>query len=188
MQDGIPSVPEARAILEEFTASPNLRKHAQAVAAAMRAYADSFGEPPARWEVVGLLHDFDYEKFPTLSEHPFRGAEILRSCGASDELIKDIFAHAPHTKQPRDTLLRKAIFACDELAGFIVAVALVQPHKKLSEVTVGRVLKKLRQTRFAAGVSREDIERGAIELGASLPEHVGTVLAALQGTAAELGL
>jgi predicted hydrolase (HD superfamily) len=134
------------------------------------------------------LHDFDYEKFPALSDHPFRGAEILRARGASEELIKDIFAHAPHTGQLQDTQLRKAIFACDELAGFIVAVALVQPNKKLAEVTVERVLKKLRQASFAAGVSREDIERGAFELGAGLPEHVGTVLAALQGTAAELGL
>lgn len=188
MQSGIPSVAEAKHLLEEFTTSPNLRKHAHAVAAAMRAYAEKFGESPERWEVVGLLHDFDYEKFPTLSEHPFRGAEILRARRASEELIKDIFAHAPHTGQPRDTQLRKAIFACDELAGFVVAVALVQPNKKLSEVAVDSVLKKLRQKGFAAGVSREDIDRGASELGIPLPEHVGIVLTALQSSAATLGL
>ncbi|TSC62928.1 MAG: metal dependent phosphohydrolase [Parcubacteria group bacterium Gr01-1014_106] len=188
MEHGIPSVAEARAILEEFTSSPNLRTHAHAVAAGMRAYAEKYGESPDRWEIVGLLHDFDYEKFPTLEDHPFRGAEILRSRGVGEDVIQDIFAHAPHTGQERDTPLRKAIFACDELAGFIVAVALVQPTKKLSEVTVERVLKKLRQKGFAAAVSREDIERGAAELRVSLPEHVHTVLTALQRTAPELGL
>lgn len=188
MQNGIPSVEEARALLEEFTTSPNLRKHARAVAAVMRAYAEKFGESPERWGVVGLLHDFDYEKFPTLTDHPFRGADILRERGASEELVKDIFAHAPHTGQPRDTSLRKAIFACDELAGFIVAVALVQPNRKLAEVSIESVLKKLRQKGFAAGVSREDIERGAVELGSPLSEHVRVVLTALQGAATELGL
>ncbi|MDP3685215.1 MAG: HDIG domain-containing protein [bacterium] len=188
MQDGIPSLLEAHALLDEFTTSPNLRKHARAVAAAMRAYAEKFGEPPERWETVGLLHDFDYEKFPALSDHPFRGADILRSRGVSEELVKDIFAHAPHTGQLRDTPLRKAIFACDELSGFIVAVALVQPNKRLAEVTVESVLKKLKQKSFAAGVSREDIERGAVELGLSLPEHIRVVLTALQGAAIDLGL
>lgn len=188
MTNGIPSVAEAKHLLEEFTASPNLRKHAHAVAAGMRAYAEKFGESSDRWAMVGLLHDFDYEKFPTLKDHPFRGAEILRSRGVSDEVIADIFAHAPHTGQERDTPLRKAIFACDELAGFIVAVALVQPNKKLAEVTVESVLKKLRQKGFAAGVSREDIELGAAELGVPLSDHVHTVLAALQGAATELGL
>lgn len=188
MEEGIPSLAEARSILEEWTTSANLRKHARAVAAAMQAYAEKFGESPDRWEIVGLLHDFDYEKFPALSEHPFRGGEILRSRGVREEIVRDIFAHAPHTGQPRDTPLRKAIFACDELAGFLVAVALVQPHKTLAEVTAERVLKKLRQKTFAAGVSREDIERGAAELGIPLPEHVETVLTALQRSAADLGL
>lgn len=188
MDDGIPSVAGAKHLLEEFTASPNLRKHAHAVAAGMRVYAETFGESSDRWAIVGLLHDFDYEKFPDSKDHPFRGAEILRSRGVSEDVITDILAHAPHTGQKRDTPLRKAIFACDELAGFIVAVALVQPNKKLSEVTRESVLKKLRQKGFAAGVSREDIELGAAELGISLSDHVQTMLTAMQGAATELGL
>lgn len=188
MQSGIPSRAEARALLEEFTKSPNLLKHAHAVAAAMRAYAAKYGEDPERWEIVGLLHDFDYERNPTLDEHPRKGALILRARGVSDEIVRDIFAHAPHTGQPRDTWLRKAIFACDELAGFLVAVALVQPNKKLAAVTVESTLKKLKQKGFAANVSREDIEAGARELGVSLSEHVRTVLTAMREVAGALGL
>lgn len=188
MMGGIPSPAEARTILEEFTKSPNLLKHARAVGAAMRAYATKYGEDASRWETVGLLHDFDYERYQDLAEHPFKGAEILRARGVNDDVIKDIFAHAPHTGQLRDSRLRKAIFACDELAGFIVAVALVQPGKKLADVTVEGVVKKLKQRSFAAKVSRADIEEGARELGVTLPEHVGTVLQALQGIAGELGL
>lgn len=186
--DSIPTPNEARDILHEFTTSLNLRRHAYAVGAAMRSCAAKFGEQSERWEAVGLLHDFDYQKYPTLDEHPFKGAEILRLRGVDEEFIRDIFAHAPHTGQPRDTLLRKAIFAGDELCGFLVAVALVQPNRKLAEVTVGGVLKKLAQKGFAARVSRADIVLGAAELEVSLPEHVGTVLAALQKIAGELGL
>lgn len=188
MEQGIPTPAEARAILHEFTQSSNLRKHAEAVAAAMRAYAEKYAADPDRWEVVGLLHDFDYERYPALTDHPFRGAEILRGRGVSEEVIRDIFAHAPHTGQPRDTLLRKAIFACDELTGFIVAVALVQPTKSLREVTVEKVGRKLKEKSFAAKVSREDIMQGAEELGLSLPEHVATVFEAMQRIAPVLGL
>lgn len=184
----IPSPAEARALLSEFTKSENLRKHAAAVGAAMRAYAAKYEEDPNRWEIVGILHDFDYQQHPSLEEHPFKGAEILRRRGISEELIRDIFAHAPHTGQPRDTMLRRAIFAVDELCGFIVAVALVQPNRKLSAVTGDSVLKKLRSKGFAAKVSREDIQKGAAELGIPRDEHVRTVLAALQGVAGELGL
>lgn len=184
----VPSSAEARSILHEFTQSPNLRKHAEAVAAAMRAYAERWSEDADRWEAVGLLHDFDYERYPTLEEHPFKGSEILRSRGVDEEFIRDILAHAPHTNQPRDTRLRKAVFACDEVAGFIVAVALVTPHTKLSEVTVDKILKKLREKRFAANVSREDIQKGAEALGFPLSEHVGYVLSALRVVADRLGL
>lgn len=184
----VPTLVESRGILHEFTSSTNLRRHAYAVGAAMRAYAAKVGEKSERWEAVGLLHDFDYEKYPTLDEHPFKGADILRLRGVDEEFIRDIFAHAPHTGQPRDTLLRKAIFACDELCGFLVAVALVQPNRKLAEVTVDGVLKKIAQKGFAARVSRADIVLGAKELKLSLPEHVETVLAALQKIAGELGL
>lgn len=184
----IPTPDQARDILREFTQSPNLRRHAIAVGAAMRAYATKYGEDGARWEAVGLLHDFDYERYPKTTEHPFEGAKILRERGIAEEIIQDIFAHAPHTGQPRDTLLRKAIFACDELTGFITAVALVQPSKKLSHVTTERVVKKLKSKGFAAAVSRADIEEGAHDLGISLSEHVSIVLGSLQGIAGTLGL
>ncbi len=184
----IPTPDEAKEILHEFTQSPNLRRHAMAVGRAMRIYATRYGEDSDRWEVVGLLHDFDYERYPSTAEHPFQGAKILRERGIAEEIIQDIFAHAPHTGQPRDTMLRKAIFACDELTGFITAVALVQPSKKLSEVTTERVVKKLKSKGFAAAVSRADIEEGARDLGVSLPEHVSIVLGALQGIAETLGL
>ncbi len=189
MADGrIPSAAEAKVWLHEFTASPNLRKHAEAVGAAMRAYATQAGEDPDHWQAVGLLHDFDYERYPSLEDHPFKGAEILRARGVSETFIQDIFAHAPHTGQARDTRLRKAIFACDELCGFLVAVALVQPSKKLAEATVESVVKKLKSKGFAAKVSREDIAKGAAELGVPLEAHIATVLRALQSIAAELGL
>lgn len=184
----IPTLDGARAILHEFTSRPNLRKHAEAVGAAMRAYAERYAEDADRWQVVGLLHDFDYERYQELDQHPFQGAEILRSKGVDEELIRDIFAHAPHTGQPRDTRLRQAIFAVDELCGFLVACALVTPSKKLAEVTVEGVLKKLRQKGFAEKVSREDITGGAAELGVTLNDHVQTVLTALQQRASTLGL
>lgn len=184
----VPTPAEAREILHEFTQSPNLRKHAVAVGAAMRAYAAKYQEDAGRWEAVGLLHDFDYEKYPSLEEHPFKGAEILRARGVDEEFIKDIFAHAPHTGQPRDTPLRKSIFACDELCGFLVACALVTPKKNLAEVTVDSVLKKLKSKSFAEKVSREDITRGAEKLGLPLAEHARIVLGALQGIAPTLGL
>ncbi len=186
--NAIPTIAEAREILHEFTLSANLRKHAEAVGASMRAYAERFGEDPARWEAVGLLHDFDYERFPALEDHPFRGGEILRSRGVDEDVVRDIFAHAPHTGQPRDTRLRKTIFACDELCGFMVAVALVQPNKALAHVTIERVLKKLKEKSFAAKVSRDDIFQGAADLGVSLDEHVRVVLGALQQQATALGL
>lgn len=184
----IPSPEQARSILNEFTQSPGLRKHAEAVGAAMRWYADVYGEDHDRWQTVGLLHDFDYERYPALTDHPFKGAEILRGRGVDEEVIKDIFAHAPHTKQPRDTRLRKAIFACDELSGFIVAVALVMPTRKLAEVTADSVLRKLKTKGFAAKVSRTEIEEGAAELGLPLADHVRNVLTALQEVAERLGL
>ncbi len=184
----IPHPEQARAILHEFTASPNLRKHGEAVGAAMRWYAEKLKGDADRWQAVGLLHDFDYEKYPTLEEHPFKGAEILRGRGVDEEFIMDIFAHAPHTKQPRDSSLRKAIFACDELCGFLVACALVTPAKKLAEVTPEGGLKKLKSKGFAAKVSREDIHQGAAELGIPLAEHVANVLCALKAAAGRLGL
>lgn len=179
---------EAMAILREFTTSPNLISHALAVEAAMRAYARRFGEDEELWGVVGLLHDFDYEKYPSLEDHPFKGAEILRERGVDEEIIGGVLAHAPHTGEPHETLLKKTIFAVDELTGLIVAVALVRPDKKLATVKVKSVRKKMKDKGFAAAVSRDDIVCGAEGLGVELGEHIGIVVAAMQGISDDLGL
>ncbi len=179
---------EALEILTEFTKNTNLLKHAFAVEAAMRTYAERFGEDKEQWGIVGLLHDFDYEQHPTAEEHPVKGAAILRDRGVPEEIVCGILAHAPHTGEPRDTPIKRTIFAVDELAGFIIAVALVRPNKLLAEVTVESVLKKLKTASFAANVNRDDIALGAKELGIPLAEHVQVVLMALQGLHNILGL
>lgn len=183
-----PSRDEAQAILEEWTANENLRKHAYAVEAAMRAYAEKLGGDVAKWGTVGLLHDFDYERYPSLEDHPRRGADHLGQLGFDAELVEAVLAHAEHTGVRRDTLLKKAVFAVDELTGLIVAVALVRPSKKLADVSVESVLKKWNDRRFAAGADRRLIEQGAAELGVSLEDHIRTVLDAMKGVAERLGL
>lgn len=183
-----PTVEEAHEILNQWTKNKNLRKHGWAVAAAMRAYAEKLGADPDRWEAVGLLHDFDYEKYPDLADHPFKGVEWLREQGYDEELAQGVLAHAEHTNTPRDSLMKKVIYAVDELTGLIIAVALVRPSKKLADVTVESVKKKWNEKQFAAGVDRKMIERGAEELGVSLEEHIATVLAAMQSISDKLGL
>jgi putative nucleotidyltransferase with HDIG domain len=183
-----PSRDEAHRLLCAWVPDRNLRKHAYAVEAAMVAYAEMFGEDPDRWGVVGLLHDFDYERYPDRKDHPFRGAEYLLELGYDDELVEAVLAHADHAGIERDTPLKLAIFAVDELTGLIVAVALVRPSRKLKDVDVESVLKKWSEKRFAAGVDREMIERGAEGLGVSLDEHIRIVLDAMKGIADELGL
>lgn len=182
------TIQEAQDILREYTKSPNLIKHAQAVSAVMRFYAEKFREDQEWWSITGLLHDFDYEVHPTLEEHPQKGSAILRERGVHEEIVRAILSHAPHTGEPRDTLMKKTLFAADELSGFIVAVALVQPDKKLASVQVESVLKKLKVPSFAAKVNREEIRQGAQELGVALHEHVRNILTALQGVHGELGL
>ncbi|MGD1000648.1 MAG: HDIG domain-containing metalloprotein [Candidatus Brocadiia bacterium] len=186
--DTWPTRSQAEAILEDWTKNQNLRKHAYAVEAAMRAYAARFGQDPEKWGAVGLLHDFDYEKFPSLSSHPMEGAAYLRQQGFSDELVQAILAHADHAGVVRDSLLKKAIYAVDELTGLITAAALVRPSKKLAEVEVKTVMKKWKEKSFAAGVNRQTVEQGSRELGVPLEEHVGIVLKAMQGVSAQLGL
>jgi predicted hydrolase (HD superfamily) len=177
-------------LLREWTTNKNLIKHGLAVEAAMRFYAEYFGEGDAAdtWGVVGLLHDFDYERYPSLEDHPYKGQAILEQEGFSSEIRRGIMAHAPHTGTTRETLMEKTVFAVDELTGFIVAVALVRPSKKLADVDVAAVLKKMKQPGFAKAVSREDIELGAKELGLTLEEHIEHVLTAMQEIAGELGL
>lgn len=179
---------EALVLLSEFTKNPSLIKHMLSVEAAMRAYARQYGEPEEWWGIAGLLHDFDYERFPSLTDHPFRGAEILRQKGYPEDLIHTILAHAPHTGEPRDTLAKKVLYAVDELCGFIVAVALVKPHRSLAEVDVASIQRKMKTPAFARQVKREEIIQGAQELGISLDTHIETVLHALQLISSDLGL
>ncbi len=186
-----PTREEAWELLTEYTQSPSLINHALAVEAGMRAYARRFGEDEEKWGIVGLIHDFEYEQYPDLGPggHPFKGSEILREKGWPEELIRGVQAHAPDlTGVTLDSNMEKAIFATDELTGLIVAVALVRPSKSILDVKVSSVRKKWKDRAFASGVKREDVEQGAELLGVPLSEHIGIVLAAMQGIADELGL
>jgi putative nucleotidyltransferase with HDIG domain len=179
---------DAIEILHEYTQNENLRKHAYAVEAAMRAYAQKFGEDEEKWGIVGLLHDFDYEKYPTPEEHPAKGAEVLAEKGYPEDVIYAIKSHAEYLGLERKSLMDKTLFAVDELTGFIVAVALVRPSKSIMDVKVSSVKKKLKDKAFARAVSREDIYKGAEELGVELNEHIALVIKAMQGMADKLGL
>lgn len=186
-----PTREEAWELLNEYTKSPSLINHALAVEAGMRAYARRYGEDEEQWGVVGLIHDFEYEKYPDLGPegHPFKGAEILREKGWPEELIRGVQAHAPYlTETTPENNMEKAIFAVDELTGLIVATALVRPSKSLLDVKVKSVKKKWKDKSFAAGVNREDVEAGAAMLGVELSEHIGIVLEAMKGIAVEMGL
>jgi len=179
---------EAWELLCEYTKSDSLRKHALAVEAAMRRYARRFGEDEETWAIVALLHDFDYEIHPTLDEHPQEGAKILRERGVPEEIIESVLSHADHLALPRDTLLKKTVYAVDELSGFIIAVALVRPSKSVLDVEPSSVRKKMKDKAFARAVNREDIVKGAELLGIDLNEHISEVIEALKGIADELGL
>ena len=176
----------ALAILNEYTETDSLRKHAYAVEAAMRAYAKKFGEDEELWGAIGLIHDFDYEKYP--DNHPQKGNEILAEKGLPEDLRKVIMGHADFTGVPRDTLMAKVLFAVDELSGFIVAVTLVRPNQSIGEVAVKSVKKKMKDKRFAAKVNREEIKKGAEELGVDFDEHVTFMVQALSNVATDLGL
>jgi putative nucleotidyltransferase with HDIG domain len=175
-------------LLTEFTQSESLRKHALAVEACMRAYARKFSGDEDLWGVVGLLHDFDYDKYPSLEEHPYKGNAILQERGWSDEIRKAILSHAEYTGVTRDTPMEKALFACDELAGFITACALVKPGKSLAEVEAPSVKKKMKDKAFARSVNRADIVNGAADLGVDLEQHIAFCIEAMKGIAGELGL
>ncbi len=179
---------EAWGLLTEFTQSESLRKHALAVEACMRAYARKFGGDEERWGVVGLIHDFDYEKYPSLDDHPFKGNQILQQRGVDEEISHAIMSHAAHTGVSRDSNLEKALFACDELAGFITATALIKPNKSLAEVDARSVRKRMKDKAFARSVSRDDIVNGAAGLGVDLDEHITFCVEAMKSVAGELGL
>jgi putative nucleotidyltransferase with HDIG domain len=179
---------DAWCLLTEFTQSESLRKHALAAEACVRAYARKFGGDEELWGLVGLLHDFDYEKYPSADDHPFRGSEILKQRGYSDEIRRAILSHANYSGVRRQSQLERTLFACDELAGLVTATALVKPNKSMAEVDAKSVRKRMKDKAFARSVSREDIVNGAADLGVELDEHITFCIEAMQSIAADLGL
>lgn len=180
-------VADALALLHEWTHTESLRRHARAVAAAMALYAERFGEDVEAWRVAGLLHDMDYERHPSPAEHPFVGVRELERLGYPEEIRTAILGHASYSGVPRESRMAKALFAVDELAGFVTAVALVRPER-MAGMSVKSVTKKLKDRAFAAAVSRDDIRQGAEELGVELGAHVANVIEALRREAEPLGL
>jgi len=178
----------ALAIVHQYIKNPNLVKHMLAVEAAMRFYARKFSEDEEKWAVTALLHDFDWEIHPTMEEHPLAGEPILRSYGVPEEIIRAVLSHASHTGIPRETLMEKALFACDEVTGLITAVALVRPSRALYDLKPKSVKNKWKDRSFAAGANREEIEQGAAELGIPLWDHVANVIEAMNGIAEVLDL
>jgi predicted hydrolase (HD superfamily) len=179
-------------LLTEFTQSESLRKHALAVEACMRAcarkYAPGSAEEENLWGIVGLIHDFDYDRWPSLDDHPYKGNAILKERGWPEVISRAVMSHAEYTGVTRDSLMEKALFACDELAGFITAVALIKPSKSLAEVDVKSVRKRMKDKAFARKVNRDDIVNGAAEVGVDLDAHIALCIEAMKGIAAELGL
>jgi putative nucleotidyltransferase with HDIG domain len=174
-------------LVSDYTKNENLRRHMLAVEACMRAYARKFGEDEERWAVIGLLHDFDYEMYPNPPDHPLKGSEILKEKGVSEDIRRAILGHADYSGVPRDTLAARALFACDELAGFITACSLVRPDRIVS-LEAKSVRKRMKDKAFARSVSREDITKGAEELGVPLDEHIAFCIEAMRSIAPALGL
>jgi len=179
---------DAWALLSEWTQSESLRKHALAVEAAVRGYARTFGEDDDEWGVVALLHDFDYERYPTPADHPFRGCEELRRRGYPEWVVRAILSHADYSGTPRESLLERTLFACDEMAGFVTAAALVRPTRSILDLEVPSVIKRMKDKAFARAVSRDDLRQGAQELRLSLEDHVGNVIRFMRERAEALGL
>jgi predicted hydrolase (HD superfamily) len=175
-------------LLNEYTKSESLLKHALGVEAAVRGYARKFGEPELEWGIVALLHDFDYERWPTPEDHPFRGCEILEAEGYPEWLRRAILSHADYSGVPRESLLEKTLFACDEMAGFVTAAALVRPSRSVLDLEPGSVIKRMKDKAFARGVKREDLRAGAELLRLPLDEHIANVIASMREQAAALGL
>jgi predicted hydrolase (HD superfamily) len=178
----------AWALLTEWTKSESLRKHALAVEAAVRGYARTFNASEDEWAIVGLLHDFDYERYPTPADHPFRGCDELRRRGYPEWVMRAILSHAQYSGVPRESLLEKSLFACDEMAGFVTAASLVRPSKSVLDLEAPSVIKRMKDKAFAKGVSRDDLRQGAEELGLPLDVHVTNVITFLRERADALGL
>ncbi len=179
---------QAWSLLCEYTQSESLRKHMLAVEVCMRAYARKFGEDENMWGITGLLHDFDYEKYPTPAEHPFVGNKILEERGYPEDVRRAILSHADYSGVKRESPMEKALYACDEVSGFITASALVKPNKSLAEVEAKSVRKKMKDKAFARSVNRDDIINGAADLGVDLEEHIAFCIEAMKSIADELGL
>jgi len=178
----------AWALLTEYTKSESLLKHAMGVEAAVRGYARKSGENEDDWGIVALLHDFDYERWPSLEDHPFRGCEILREKGYPEWVTRAILSHAEYSGVPRESPLEKTLWACDEMAGFITAASLVRPSKSVLDLEPASVIKRMKDKAFAKGIKREDLRKGAEELGLPLEEHIGNVIAFMRERADVLGL
>ncbi len=179
---------DALSIVREFVKNENLVRHMLAVEAAMHFYAEKFGDEVEKWRVTGLLHDFDWEIHPSMEGHPQAGADILRERGVPEEIVRAVLSHANHTGVPRESLMEKALYACDEITGLIVAVALVRPSRSLHDLEAKSVKKKWKDKAFAAGANREEIAEAAEEFGVELWEHVANVIQAMRAIAPELGL
>jgi len=175
-------------LLTEYTKSEGLLKHALAVEAAVRGYARKFGEPEIEWGIVALLHDFDYERWPTAADHPFRGCEILEAQGYPEWVRRAILSHADYSGVPRESLLEKTLFACDEMAGFVTAATLVRPSKSVLDLEASSVIKRMKDKAFARAVNRDDLRRGAEEIGLPLDQHITNVIAFMRERAEALGL
>ena len=178
----------AYALMTEHTHGESLRKHMLAVEAAVRGYARMWGEPEEEWAVVALLHDFDYEKYPDPKDHPFRGVEILQAKGYPEWVTRAILSHADYSGVPRESRLEHALYACDEMSGFVTAAALVRPSKSVLDLEASSVVKRMKDKAFARAVSRDDLRRGAEEIGLPLDQHIANVIASLRERADELGL
>jgi putative nucleotidyltransferase with HDIG domain len=179
---------EALALMTEYTQSEGLRKHMLAVEAAVRGYARLWNEDEENWGVVALLHDFDYERWPDQQNHPFRGVEILKEKGYPDWVTRAILSHAEYSGVPRESRLEKTLYACDEMAGFVTAAALVRPSRSVLDLEASSVLKRMKDKAFARAVNRDDLKRGAEEIGLPLPDHVANVITFLRVEAEPLGL
>lgn len=193
MTQSVPSREEVLEIMHEYTASDSLRKHMLSVEAAMRAYAEKFGEDADRWGITGLIHDFDYERYPNeahspTDEHPAEGVRILRARGFPEDILEAILGHANYSGVPRESKMAKTLFAVDELTGLITATALVRPSRSVMEVEARSVRKKMKDKAFARGVNRDDVINGAADLGVDLDEHIDFVIRAMQAVAPSLGL
>ena len=184
----VPSRDDALVLMMEYTQGESLRKHMLAVEAAVRGYARMWGEPEEEWAVVALLHDFDYERWPGPSDHPFRGVEILREKGYPEWVTRAILSHADYSGVPRESRLEHTLFACDEMSGFVTAAALVRPSKSVLDLEASSVIKRMKDKAFARAVSRDDLRKGAEEIGLPLDQHIANLIASLRARADELGL